>query len=150
MTRITALGALVVALVSSSCGTTTQHVMTNRVERPDVISRVMRGGTRAGCEVSTTYDEFLGIFIDCEGGRVVVGRAMGANAGTTTEEGRPLEVVCYDDMADECRAFWGRIYGEGEAECADDEVGPGCGTLNCTGSLEVHSCADIFDAPEEL
>lgn len=48
---------------------------------------MMRGGSRVGCQTSDVYDSLLGIFIDCDEGRLVVGKPTGESR--VKREGEP-------------------------------------------------------------
>jgi hypothetical protein len=120
-------------------------MLTRTAETPDNLTRVMRGGSRVGCDTSDTYNDFLGIFIDCEDGRMVVGKPTGEN---TKASGDPLEVHCFDGLSDPevCEALWQRVLEAGKAKCETGETGPGCGELKCTGGMDRNSCEDVLES----
>lgn len=119
-------------------------MLTRTAETPDNLTRVMRGGSRAGCQTSDTYDGILGIFIDCDNGRMVVGKPTGNNMDAP---GDPLQVTCFKGLSDpaECEALWKKVMAGGEAPCKEGETGPGCGELECSGAMDQHSCQDVLD-----
>lgn len=138
--------ALVCLAALEGCGGSSSHTMLTRTaETPENLTRVMRGGSRVGCETSGTYDGMMGIFIDCEGGRMVVGKPSGENMKAT---GDPLEVNCFDGLSDPktCESLWKKVMDAGQTACKAGETGPGCGELKCSGAADQHSCKDVLES----
>ena len=132
------------AAPSLACGGSSAHTMlTRKAETPENIQHAMRGGSRIGCDVSERYDGIIGIFIDCEDNRMVVGKPTGENMDAP---GDRLEVTCFHDFAEPkvCQSTWQRILKEGAAPCAEGEAGPGCGELECTGGVDQNSCEEVL------
>ena len=139
---------LLLCLGCLDCGPGLYTMVPPGVERSEAdVLRTMRGAAREGCEVSDVWDDFVGLMIDCEDGRVVAGHPNGANMQLP---GKPLEVLCARGLGDEerCQAKWRRIYDAGEAPCKAGETGPGCGPLKCSvspGAGGGTSCAKALD-----
>ncbi len=142
MTKSATIAAV---LLLVGCGSSSHTMLTRTAETPDNLTRVMRGGSRAGCETSDTYDSMLGIFIDCEDGRMVVGKPTGENMDAS---GDPLQVTCFKGLSDPetCEALWKKVMEAGKATCEAGETGPGCGELKCSGAIDQHSCEDVLES----
>lgn len=127
------------------CGSSSHTMLTRTAETPDNLTRVMRGGSRSGCDTSGTYDGFSGIFVDCKDGRMVVHKPTGKNMDAP---GDPLEVTCFDGLSDPevCEALWQKVLAAGKANCESGETGPGCGELKCSGAVDQHSCKDVLES----
>ncbi len=128
---------------TAGCGNSSHTMMTRQAETPPNILQAMRGGSRVGCDVSESYDGLLGIFIDCDKGRMVVGKPTGENMKGPDD---PLQVTCFDGLGDPstCMALWKRVLAEGAAPCGEGEAGPGCGELRCSGGIDQNTCEEVL------
>lgn len=134
---------LVSLLLVTACGSKSYTYLSTAAEVEDNINTVMRGAARSGCEVNNHYDSLVGLLIDCEDGRMVVGKPTGANMSAADPKLDPMEVSCHNGLAKdeaECRARFDAFLAQGRSPCAPGEASPGCGALSCGET----TCAEVF------
>lgn len=103
-----------VALAVVACGASDKKVRTPHHMTATMQQVISDGAKKIGCEPSE-HDEMLGFLIDCPDGRIVFGHDSGENMREEQEgEPYPIEVMCFDGMAEKCEATIDRILAAGK------------------------------------
>lgn len=104
-------GVLVVVV---ACGSSNQKVRTPHRMDATMKQVIYDGAQKIGCKPSQ-HDELVGFLIDCPDGRIVFGQDSGENMRESPEgEPYPIEVLCFDGMADKCQETIDRILAAGK------------------------------------
>ena len=111
MGRTVAVG---IALIAVGCGASDKTIRTPHHMDATMKQAIYDGAKKAGCEPSE-HDEMLGFLIDCPEGRIVFGHDSGPNMREEREgEPYPIEVTCFDGLADKCQGTIDRILAAGK------------------------------------
>lgn len=97
-----------------ACGSSTTRIRTP-LEGDDAMNQALvKGAKDVGCDPGTP-DPMIGLIIDCPEGRIVFGHDSGENMREEKEgEPYPIEVLCFDGLADKCQQTIDKIVAAGK------------------------------------